>query len=262
MKSSDDRQALERVREDIYFQFRAKQYAAIEGKRVGIFHVSDYVNACARNAYYTHLKSGDHVGGITTKTMSVFFAGEAVHRLLDTSGGGSETKLMWNIVDDMPVEEMPTDISEALKVLVGEYDAEYNTVDGPVLVDYKTWLSNGSTWRRRAVDDAHKRQVEYYSYLTWKNHGYQPLYGSVIYMDFSERLEKPDVYTFKIRSVEAIEAELLGRYAEFRSAYENDILPDRTLSWKCDYCPYVDHCTSIGKKGTVAGGTQNLELVV
>ena len=251
--------------EGIYFEFRRRQYDAMDKKRMGIFHVSDYVDTCARHAYYMHMKS-EPSSGMDTRLLSVFFAGESVHHLMDKlkvpeDRGLTETPLMWNFVDDEPVEM--DEISKAtttdwLKILVGEFDAMY-IIDGkPVIVDYKTWLSRG--YKKRAVDPAHKEQVQMYAYLAKKVLGLEVKDGAVIYMDFADRLEKPDIYRFKIGSLDKVEEKIKARYGQFAKAYESGWLPERTLGWKCNgYCSFTERCA---KEDQIDVEEADLEAIV
>ena len=217
--------------------FRHRQYEAMEKKRAGLFHVSDYVNICARNAFYSHLKDNKQRMGL--EAMSVLWAGEAIHTFLDR---GAETKMAWNIVDD----KTPEAGVEANKVVWGELDALYSTViDGElrkIIVDYKTWLSKG--FPLKAMKPEHLKQLEYYRFLYQRTHNEDIEYGGIIYLDFGERFKSPKIFVKKLRSLDEIHGELLERQREFAAAMSTGKPPERHVDWLCNYCPHAARCFS------------------
>ena len=254
---------LKEVVKHVHFEVRKRQYDALKKKRLGVFHVSDYVNECMRNAYYSKMKSGER-GGMDSNVMSIFFAGEAVHQLLDSAANGKwgETPVAWNFVDDCSVDVMndpPKGIEEWMKILIGEYDASMMVGDDQIIMDWKTWKSKG--WKRRAADDKHIEQVNYYAYLVNKNAGENRVkYGTVTYFDFEDRLQKPLTFAFKISKMEEIEEKLMLKYQEFKLAYETGALPERTYGWRCDgYCQYVERCA---REENIGEEAKNLVCIV
>ena len=231
-----------------YFELRKRQFASMKKKRLGIFHVSDYVNDCLRNAYYGHLKSM-RGSKMTSKALSVFFRGEAVHQLLDSAveGGFGETAVAWNFVTDEPVDLTKSHgIEEWMQCLIGEYDATMIYDENTVLMDWKTWRPNG--FKLKAAKPEHKMQVNYYSYLIKKTQGVDVKGGVVVYLDADEDYEKPLALGFKLDTIETIQERLMATYQQFRSAYETGILPDRVFHWRCNgYCPYIEHCVNNDK---------------
>ena len=246
-----------KVADKLFFQFRQRQYDGMKKHRLGIFHVSDYVPECTRNSYYNHLET-DAVKTMDTKTMSIFWAGEAIHQMLDTSApdGSGETPLAYNFIDDVKVDIFDEKIrkkiteEEWLKIIVGESDSLYKVnIDGKeewVIVDYKTWLSKG--YKKKAASDDHKTQINIYKYLFLKSKGIDVKWGAVIYMDYADRLEKPLIFPFKLDKMEDIEAKLKFKYAEFLHTYKTGELPERVKTWKCDgYCQHAERCFTESK---------------
>lgn len=228
------------LQDAVYYGFRQRQYKSMSTNvREGIFHVSDLVQDCMRNSFYNHMKAIPK-GSMDTGAMSIFFAGESVHRMLD-SVFDDETKMKWDVVRDC----QPDNKSNPLDVLHGECDAVYSMdIDGEVMkciVDYKTWLSNG--WKMSKPKEEHVRQINMYKYLLRKTKDWDISYGSVIYLDFADRMAKPLVFTFALEPLQDIEAEIRGKLQELRYAAETGDLPERVKSWKCDgYCPHAERC--------------------
>ena len=242
----------------VYAEFRRRQYADSGHKRLGIFHVTDYNNSCRRNAYYKHLAIPQEQ--MNTKSMSILFAGEAMHQLLDKQApqGGGETRLAYNIVDDCKADIWNGNASKFtqqdwLKIVVGECDALYDvTIEGKpqkIIVDYKTWLSKG--YKKRAVDPDYKEQTNIYKYLLEKDKGIKVDYGAIIYLDFAERGEKPIIFGYKLDDINQIHARLLATQVQFAQAASTGILPDRVGEegrWKCDgYCSFAKRCFNESK---------------
>jgi len=238
----------------IYFQFRKRQYDSLEKKRIGIFHVTDYNQDCMRNSYYSHLAlNGARL--MDTNTMGIFFSGEAVHQLLDSSApkGMGETALAYNFIDGKTVNlddksvYSKWGVLDWLKIIVGESDSLYKIeIDGKkewVIVDYKTWLSKG--YRKKEASPDHKVQINTYRYLFMKALGIDVKFGAVIYLDFADRMAKPLIFPFKTASMEEAHGDIKKKYELFLEAYNTGKLPPRVKSWKCDgYCPYAQRCVS------------------
>lgn len=227
------------IQDEVYAGFRKRQYEAMgQNVREGMIHVSDLVQDCMRNTFYNKWDKTERY--MDTGAMSIFFAGESVHRMID-SVYNDETKLSWDLVRD----KKPDADSNPLDVLNGEYDAVYDVdVDGEkmkCIVDYKTWLSNGYKMSKPKED--HVRQINMYKYLIQKNTGVDIKYGSVVYLDFADRMSRPVVFTFALDPIEDTEKTMLVKLTELQDASNTGILPPRVKSWKCDgYCPYASRC--------------------
>lgn len=249
---------LSQIESSIYFQFRKRQFNSMDNRRVGIFHVSDYIQDCSRNSYYNHI-GNKAKRSMDTSTMGIFFSGEAVHQLLDKAApvGQGETGLAYDFVNDKKVnlfEEDGENLTDEWKnasperwmqILIGEADSLYKLeIDGKkewVIVDYKTWLSKG--YKKKAASDDHKTQINAYKYLFLKAMGIDVKYGAVIYLDFADRMAKPLIFPFKIDDVEKIRVALLSKYTLFEETFKTGKLPPRVKSWKCDgYCPHAQRC--------------------
>ena len=251
--------SLTSISNDIYFQFRARQFDSLKKKRLGLFHVTDYTKACMRNTYYAHIKT-DAKKSMGTDMMSMFFVGEAVHQLLDSAApkGLGERLLAYNFVDDKPVELLNKDgspkdeikkwdVLEWMKILIGESDSLYDiTVDGTkqkVIVDYKTWLSKG--FPKKSPSDDHVYQVSEYKYLFNKTLDLDVKYGAIIYLDLSNRMAKPLIFPKELDSLTKIRAGLIAKYELLRECYETGVLPPRVKTWLCEgYCEHAERCVA------------------
>lgn len=228
------------LQDAIYFDFRKRQYKAMEKYRTG-FHVSDYVQDCMRKVFYSHLSSLQDNSGMDTDTMSTLFTGEAAHQLLD-SVYNDETTLKWDIRLDQEVD-MSTHPYDRIH---GECDAVYQLeIDGEkhnVIVDYKTWTNNG--YKKRAPNDNHVKQINIYNFLIQrsipKKWGLIE-YGSVIYLDKTDNL-KPLIFVFKLDDIEEIKKDLVVKHNELLEGIATGKLPERVKTWMCEYCPYVERC--------------------
>ena len=250
---------LDQVADSIYFQFRKRQYDSLQKRRIGVFHVTDYVKGCMRNAYYSHIQT-DAKKSMDTNTMSIFFSGESVHQLLDSAApaGLGETPLAYNFIQDKKVELVDAkgkitaeakaySVREWLDILIGEADSLYKIeVDGKselVLVDYKTWLSKG--YKKKEASDEHVFQVNEYRYLFSKTLGLDVKYGAVVYLDFADRLQKPLIFPFKLKPLEEIRVDLAEKHKQLVSTFETGKLPPRVKSWLCDgYCNFAERCVN------------------
>ena len=256
MISAATAKALKEVEGYVHVEFRRRQYEAMNGERIGLYHVSDFANACQRNAYYQHIDRDPGYAFRDTTQNSILFAGEAIHQLLDKAApdGEGETPLAWNLKTDSPVDI--TD-KKALRnytlddwsgIIIGEADALYNknTNVGPtIIVDYKTWVSKPGSFYKKALDPVHKEQINIYRYLFAKVHAKDYKYGAVVYLDFTDRFAKPIIHSFETDTMDNIEKRLQAKQALFAQALFTGKMPPRTINWKCNgYCPYAEHCFS------------------
>ena len=239
---------LKDVHDETYVNFRAMQYKGVESRRIGTFHVSDYVNQCARNAYYGHLRPAI-VSTFDTESLGHLWLGESVHQILDraanTLGKMGETKLAWNIADDKPAPESidGLGINEVAKLIFGECDGITLYKNGKYgIIDYKTYNSKGS-WTRKSPDPYHVEQINIYAYLAKKALDMDISYATVIYIDIFDKGKKPLVFEELTDPLEYIELRLKQRYSQFKYAMATGELPKRTISWKCEgYCQYAKRC--------------------
>lgn len=243
--------------EQIYFQFRKRQFDAItQNKRLGVFHVTDYVKECMRNTYYAHLKSNVKKSMDTT-SLSHFFGGEAIHKLLDTvSGENGELGMAYDFINDRKVNLFTDDgevnpavksfsVEDWLNILIGERDALYTIKDDKneynVIVDYKTWLSKG--FKKKEASPEHVFQLNEYRYLFNKALGKDAKYGAVIYLDFADKMAKPLIFPVKLAEIDETHKKLLEKHSQLLQAYKTGVLPPRVKTWLCDgYCPYAQRC--------------------
>lgn len=248
---------LKDIEDAAYIEFQRRVYNAINSNaRAGIFHVSDYVNPCMRNAYYAHM--GAQRLAQTPAQAATLFAGEAVHQLLDGAShpDQGETPLAWNIVRGLAVREQIAEIGtmkadDWMECIVGEADALYHLkifkeLTVPVIVDYKTYNSEGNPRKRKlSIDPVHRNQINTYKFLFDKCENINIRYGAVIYLDFADRFANPLIFPFETESSEKMWAILTQKQAQFMQAYRSGTLPDRTVHWKCKaHCPWAQRCFS------------------
>ena len=224
------------IQDALHFEFRKRQYKSLEKIRKGIFHVSDYAGECMRKSYYDHMVNIP-IFPKDTESMSILWAGEALHQILD-GVYNEETPLAWDIIN----QEEPNDDSDAINVIYGECDAVYTLPDGKkVIVDYKTWKSKG--FSLKSPKDTHVRQINIYKYLIAKSKNEDIKYGSVIYLDHENRFIKPQIFVFELLETDDIEIDLKAKQQDFNTAYNTGKLPKRTKTWLCDgYCPHTERC--------------------
>lgn len=232
----------------VHILFRNLQFSSLVKKRTGLLHVTDIVRECGRHTVYNKLKIHSN-RNMDINSLSNFFSGEAVHQMLDrispkVDNVSGETIVKYNFIDDKDVnyEEAKkiTDVKEWLKILVGEYDAIYNIDGRKVLVDYKTWKSNG--FPLKAMKSDHLIQLSIYKYLIHKEFAEDIDYGAIIYLDFEDKFEKPKVLVKKLMPLDEVEKMLKLRYEEMLHTLNTGELPLRVQSWYCNYCPYASRC--------------------
>ena len=243
----------------VFFELRRRQFQSLEKRRLGLFHVTDFVGQCVRKMYYDKLED-DATYSMDTGKMSHFFGGEAVHQLLDSvtiDTDDGEAPLWYNFVDDKNIELFDIDGSimqeyqtwtdkEWAKIIIGERDAVYKVmnVNGDpedVLIDFKTWLSNG--YKKTTPSPEHVTQLNIYRFLEKKMNNRDIRYGAIIYLDFADKMAKPSIFVVKLAEVSETHAMLLNKYYQVMNTMMTDDLPDRTLSWLCNgYCPHASRC--------------------
>ena len=250
----------EQIENAVFCEFRNRQFRSLQKKRVGILHVTDMVQQCTRNIFYSKMSVHNQAHNYDTESLSHFFGGEAVHQLLDKIAAPfqGEYPLYYNFVDDKKVEifrdyenfeltdeAKSWDTKDWLKILVGERDAIYRVSiedeEHHILVDYKTFLSKG--YKKREPSSEHVEQLNIYKYLMSKSAGEEIKHGAVIYMDYADKFGKPLIFIKKLDKVEDIHTRLMEKYVDILHAHETGQLPERTRHWKCDkYCPYASRC--------------------
>ena len=220
------------------------------GGRSKTFHVTDYVQSCARKQYYNKVldyESGYHFGKIAP-----LFLGTAVHRSLQMNYDPALTELGLAMdvttgkgVDNETVKDLP--VEKRKNIILGTLDAIYMFDGQCCVIDYKTWHSKG--FKKVKVEPVHEFQVQVYALMLKACRDMTAKYGAVIYLDTSERLTKQLIFPFKIKPAADTMAKLVTRHAEFMEAMETAKLPPRTdQTWLCQgYCDYASRCFSENK---------------
>lgn len=235
-----------RISSEIFRHVRSVMMDGVSGKRLGLFHVSDFSSACARKSFYSHLlihrRNEEDLGNFGN--VSSLFLGTAVHKMLE-GGPLTEVTMKYDIEKDREgkVDEN-TPVIEAFPTIVGTCDAVVTLSDGSkCIVDYKTRFNN--KYPLRAPMPEHVKQVNIYALMLKKTRGIEAKHGAIVYFDSSQKLEKINVFDFPIQPFEKTRAEMLVRYTQFKEAADTGKLPDRVedANWLCDgYCPYAKRC--------------------
>lgn len=230
--------------------FRKRQYDALEKDRKGIWHVTDLAKSCMRNVYYSKMAGIPKVS-MDSNSMSHVFVGEAVHQLLDSVNKEEyPLAIEMKFGEDSVKYEGDKDVDQK-NVIYGEMDAMYEMVvniDGETqkvdaIVDYKTWNSNGG-YKKKAPNEEHVRQINYYKYMVYVSKGVEIKYGAVVYLDMYDKMAKPIIFTFPLKPIKELEEELKAKVSELIYARESGKLPARTISWLCDgFCPHIARCS-------------------
>lgn len=237
------------ISEQVYFQFTKRRYDFIEKHRIGV-HVTDLTNECMRNVVYGKIGKGEQ--SFDTNTMSHFFLGEAVHQALDKAAptGQGEKFLLYDFGANKPItpeEYHKLSFDRKCDVLWGERDALYKVQhkgqEANVIVDYKTWKSNG--YNKKSPSEEHVFQVNEYALMLNKIYGIEAKFGCIVYLDIEDKFAKPLQFPFELDSLQKTEGKILLNLAEIKEALLSGKLPKRVLHWKCyGYCPHAKRCAT------------------
>jgi len=237
---------LTHVQDQIFTLVRKAQYNFGKMDRGILFHATDYVSECVRNIFYAKMNPRE---GLDTKTMSIFWAGSAIHNACAISPDekNNEHHMTYDIVNDKAVSaDNPIDKTRLFDYISGTMDDLVEVKDGNkkewCIVDKKTWRSRG--FRKSSPSNNHVDQINIYKVMLKADQGIDAKYGSVVYFDmWQDGYEKPQVMPFELETVEKTRAKLLIIKQQLEDANKTGKLPDRKIHWKCNgYCPYAERC--------------------
>lgn len=238
----------ESVAQDCLVLFRKAQAKYINSQRSG-FHVSDYIYECMRKTALTKMaEESNAIGGMSMEMMSILYVGQAIHHASNLNGVAHELSFCYDIVNDKAIpfdDQGKPKIPEGrpqIDFLVGTLDdmAFNETINGNIIIDKKTVAYKGYT--PRSASDHHKEQTNLYRLLLNKCKKMDALWGCNLYIDISERTEKIYPFAYRLYDVATTLKKLKDRRQEILNWHETGELPDRVITWACNYCSQAFNC--------------------
>ena len=173
--------AISEVKSHIYAQVQNILLASGGGGgRSRTFHVTDYVQSCARKQYYSKVlgAAGEYYN---YKDIAPLFTGSAIHKAMESNYDPKLTEIGMAIdvttgekVDPDTVKELP--LEKRKNCIIGTLDALYMFDGTTAVVDYKTW--HKGAYKKLKVDSVHEFQVQVYAAMYSICRGISPKYGA------------------------------------------------------------------------------------
>ena len=229
------------IEEGVYFAFRRAQAEALNQDRSHELHVTDTVSPCLRKTIYGKINPIS----IDTESMSHLYMGQAVHGLSQLSPDLHEVPLAYDWVEDKPVDlsklDLKLDDPKWWDIIIGAVDDVIKIDDEYIICDKKT--TNMQKWKPKTPNEAHQKQINIYRLLLNKCKGIDSKHGCILYLDVTDKIQKPLPLSFGLNPIEETLETLKKDATIIKNAMVNGVLPERTQCYLCDgYCSYSMTC--------------------
>jgi hypothetical protein len=243
---------LQDVEDKAYIATRAAQVRAMETERLGKIHVSDIIKPCMR--YVTYSKITQPVG-MTFDDMKSLWFGQIVHSTtILGKKEHNEIFVAYDWVRDEPVsleeaKKIPDDDPRHLDIIYGSIDDILPIGDKWMICDKKTTKQKSLDYLKRQTsrpNDGHMDQINRYRVLLKKCYDIDAEFGCVVYIpnSITEETHRIVPKAFKLKPIEETLTDMIEKSKIIKKSLKEKLLPPRTITWLCDYCPYASKCAT------------------
>jgi len=213
----------------------------LNSDRLPCIHVSDLLKPCQRYVVYSKIFPPEY-SSMNTEDMKSLIYGQMIHHEIKLDKENNEIPLLWNWLEDKPLEDWFTDDENWHKGnpwdhLSGTIDDLIYVKGEPVIVDKKTTGSIDYFKRFGKPSDSHKPQINMYRVLLKKCLGIDAKWGANLYISNcispdDKKRDAPVIIPYKLQDVEETEKMMIER-----------IIPEGTKNFMCDgMCNFAQRC--------------------
>lgn len=241
------------IESDMYFKLRHAQMSILNSDRLPCIHVSDLLKECQRYVIYSKITPQEYMSSNTEDLKSRIF-GQIFHSSIILNPKYNEVRLLWNWVEDKPLEDWLTEDKNWHKgkpwdFISGTIDDLIQVKDEWVICDKKTTGNmNSYSLKKGVAYDNHKLQTNMYRVLLNKCMGIDAKWGCNIYVSNNiapedGSIDKPRIIPYKLEKIETTLPLMLERAEKIKNYMTKKEIPPPTYNFMCDaYCNQAQRC--------------------